>query len=48
MIHAIAFDWGGVFTEGTFDAAAIRALAAASGVPETTLERPYLAAMAPF
>ncbi|MDR9391117.1 MAG: HAD-IA family hydrolase [Trueperaceae bacterium] len=48
MIRAIAFDWGGVFTEGTFDAAAVRALAAASGVPEATLEGPYLAAMAPF
>lgn len=48
MIRAIAFDWGGVFTEGTFDAAAVRALAATSGVPEPTLEGPYLAAMASF
>ena len=27
-LRAVAFDWGGVFTEGTFDARAVRALAA--------------------
>ena len=48
MIRAIAFDWGGVFTDGTFDAAAVRALADASGVDAATLEGPYLEAMAPF
>lgn len=29
MITAIAFDWGGVFTEGTFDSMAVRNLASA-------------------
>jgi putative hydrolase of the HAD superfamily len=29
MITAIAFDWGGVFTEGTFDSRAVRNLASA-------------------
>jgi len=29
MITAIAFDWGGVFTEGTFDSMAVRKLASA-------------------
>ena len=48
MIRALAFDWGGVFTEGTFDAAAVRALAAATGRPEGELRDPYLALMAPF
>jgi FMN phosphatase YigB (HAD superfamily) len=27
MINAIAFDWGGIFTEGTFDSSAVRNLA---------------------
>ena len=27
MIRAIAFDWGGIFTEGTFDSSAVRNLA---------------------
>lgn len=27
MIKAIAFDWGGIFTEGTFDSSAVRNLA---------------------
>jgi FMN phosphatase YigB (HAD superfamily) len=27
MIQAIAFDWGGIFTEGTFDSSAVRNLA---------------------
>ncbi len=48
MIRAVAFDWGGVFTEGTFDASAIDALAAASDRPRDAIEGPYLALMAEF
>ncbi len=48
MIRALSFDWGGVFTEGTFDAAAVRALARATGRPEEDLRDPYLALMARF
>lgn len=48
MIRAIAFDWGGVFTEGTFDDAASRALAAASDLPLETVETPYRSLMASF
>lgn len=48
MIQAIAFDWGGVFTEGTFDAGAVRALAAAAGVPEERVAETYYPLMEPF
>ena len=48
MIRAIAFDWGGVFTEGTFDGSAIEALAQATGVPRDQVEGPYLALMSEF
>lgn len=48
MIRAIAFDWGGIFTEGTFDASAIRALAAAGDVPAERVERVYQPLMAEF
>jgi len=40
-IRAIAFDWGGVFTEGTFDARAVTALAALLGRPEDAVARSY-------
>ena len=48
MIRAIAFDWGGVFTEGTFDSSAVTALARLHGVPEPRLEKPYLDLMGAF
>lgn len=48
MIRAIAFDWGGVFTEGTFDSSAIRALATLHDVDVERVEAPYLAIMADF
>ena len=46
MIRAIAFDWGGVFTEGTFDGSAIAALADATGRSTDAIEGPYRALMA--
>jgi putative hydrolase of the HAD superfamily len=48
VIRAIAFDWGGVFTEGTFDSSAVAALSALHGVPESQLEEPYLDLMGAF
>jgi putative hydrolase of the HAD superfamily len=48
VIRAIAFDWGGVFTEGTFDSSAVRALASLHDVAPSRLEEPYLATMGPF
>ncbi|HKI57457.1 MAG TPA: HAD family phosphatase [Trueperaceae bacterium] len=46
MIRAIAFDWGGVFTEGTFDSSAIRALTELSQVDAAAMEAAYLPLMA--
>lgn len=48
MIRAIAFDWGGIFTEGTFDGGAIEALADRSGLDRDAVEGPYLDLMASF
>lgn len=48
MIRAIAFDWGGVFTEGTFDSSAIVALAQRAGIDPTSIERPYSDLMTEF
>jgi putative hydrolase of the HAD superfamily len=48
MIRAIAFDWGGVFTEGTFDSSASAALADACGLPLDAVQEPYLTLMAAF
>lgn len=48
MIRAIAFDWGGVFTEGTFDGSASAALADACGRPLDAVKGPYLERMADF
>lgn len=45
---AIAFDWGGVFTRGTFDSSAIVDLAKLIGVASEYLEPRYLALMAEF
>ncbi len=46
--RAVAFDWGGVFTRGTFDSSAVRALAALLGVPVEELEPTYLDLMVDF
>jgi putative hydrolase of the HAD superfamily len=48
VIRAIAFDWGGVFTEGTFDSSAVKALAGLHDVPVAQVEGPYLELMATF
>lgn len=47
-ITAIAFDWGGIFTEGTFDSSAVRNLAAHAGVSETDIAETYFPLMAEF
>ena len=46
--RGIAFDWGGVFTVGTFDGRAIARLAHLYGVPETELRPRYLELMELF
>ena len=45
---AVAFDWGGVFTRGTFDSSAVVALADLLGRPAHELEPTYLSLMAGF
>lgn len=47
-ITAIAFDWGGIFTENTFDSSAIRNLARASGQSEAQVSSVYLPLMEHF
>jgi putative hydrolase of the HAD superfamily len=47
-ITAIAFDWGGIFTENTFDSSAIANLAAAAALPPAEIERVYLPIMEEF
>ncbi len=47
-ISAIAFDWGGVFTEGTFDSSAVRALAARTGRSQDHIARTYFPLMEHF
>lgn len=47
-IRGIAFDWGGIFTEGTFDSDAILNLATLCGVSSERIERPYLELMEEF
>lgn len=47
-ISAIAFDWGGVFTEGTFDSSAVRNLARAFGVGEEEVGATYFPVMEHF
>jgi putative hydrolase of the HAD superfamily len=47
-LSAIAFDWGGVFTVGTFDGRAIERLAEVYGVPSSTLRPLYLELMEEF
>lgn len=48
MIRAVAFDWGGIFTEGTFDSDAVANLAALLEVAEERLEGVYYPLMAHF
>lgn len=48
MIRAIAFDWGGIFTEGTFDSHAVENLARLCGVDEQEIARTYYPLMAEF
>ena len=45
---AIAFDWGGIFTRGTFDSSAVKALAELIGAAPEFVEPRYLALMAEF
>lgn len=47
-VRAIAFDWGGVFTEGTFDSSATSNLAKLYGVERGDIEAVYLPLMAEF
>ena len=47
-LRAIAFDWGGVFTEGTFDSSAHARLAKLHGLPAATVEPHYLHLMEAF
>ena len=47
-ITAIAFDWGGIFTENTFDSSAVRTLAAHAGVLEDDVAKTYFPLMAEF
>ena len=47
-ITAIAFDWGGVFTENTFDSSAVHDLAARSGLSEAHIAKTYFPLMAHF
>jgi putative hydrolase of the HAD superfamily len=47
-IKGIAFDWGGVFTVGTFDGRAIERLARLWDLPVATVRGPYLELMEHF
>ncbi len=47
-ITAIAFDWGGIFTENTFDSSAIGNLAHATGQSDAQISGVYLPLMAHF
>lgn len=46
--EAIAFDWGGVMTRGTFDSSAVVALARLVGIASADLHSTYLRLMAGF
>lgn len=48
MIRGIAFDWGGIFTEGTFDSDAVRNLARLLEVDEERVAEVYYPLMAHF
>lgn len=47
-IKGIAFDWGGVFTVGTFDGRAIERIAALLDLPVASVRGPYLEHMEHF
>ncbi len=47
-LRAVAFDWGGVFTVGTFDGRAVQALAALLGRSEGDVARSYYRLMERF
>ncbi len=47
-ITAIAFDWGGIFTENTFDSSAVRNLAAKTNVSEADVAKVYFPLMEHF
>jgi putative hydrolase of the HAD superfamily len=47
-LRALAFDWGGVFTVGTFDGRAVEALAALLERPEDEVARAYYPLMERF
>ena len=47
-ISAIAFDWGGIFTEGTFDSSAVRNLAARTHTAEADIAKVYFPLMEHF
>lgn len=48
MIRAVAFDWGGVFTRGTFDSGAVEALSARYAVPAERVAEAYYPLMEAF
>lgn len=48
MIRAIAFDWGGIFTEGTFDSSAVRNLAALAHTTPDEIGATYFPLMEDF
>ncbi len=48
MIRAITFDWGGIFTEGTFDSQAVVNLAAIAGVDPELVHQVYFPLIAEF
>jgi len=47
-VKGVAFDWGGVFTVGTFDGRAIERLAGLLELPTATVRGPYLELMERF
>ncbi len=48
MITAIAFDWGGIFTEGTFDSSAVRNLAVLCQTTPEVIGQTYFPLMEHF
>lgn len=47
-ITAIAFDWGGIFTEGTFDSSAVANLSGVTGASEARVAETYYPLMEHF
>lgn len=48
MIRAIVFDWGGIFTEGTFDSDAVKNLTAVAGTDAELVHAAYFPLMEEF